>query len=369
MPNEIEDQGGGFDRQRIGRDNLVLRGRAPAPQIASRASIVRPAPREPDRPADKQPARITIEGITLPLITTPPEASPEHVYFRPKESSAVDRPEPIPTLPVQVVKQPSPEIPPPVGEPAVSGPPLNNTLSSNIPTQPEKTTKRFFGLSGRFTRLEKGLATAAVLLLVAGVFVSVQTMKTNHRLAAQVIALTKNSATAQVVVTSAAPNIIPPSLNDVTGYNVAPDQPRYLNIPKLGINARVLPVSSTAQGLIGTPDNIFDTGWYTASAKPGQTGATVIDGDIASQTTHGVFYQLKNLQVGDTLHIIRGDNTVLSYQVAKVQTVAANSVDIKALTAPITPGVSGLNLISCLEGATVGTVGYNVQVVVFAKQV
>ena len=105
---------------------------------------------------------------------------------------------------------------------------------------------------------------------------------------------------------------------DKTEYNVAGDRPRYLSISKLGIkNSRVLPVGLTNSRQLATPNNIFDVGWYTESAKPGQDGAMVIDGHNGGPTKSGVFKNLPSLAEGDIIEIERGDGTTFKYRVVE----------------------------------------------------
>jgi LPXTG-site transpeptidase (sortase) family protein len=150
---------------------------------------------------------------------------------------------------------------------------------------------------------------------------------------------------------------------------VAPDLPRYIKIPKLGVNARILQAGVTSSGALGTPSNVYDAAWYTGSAKPGQPGATLIDGHVSSWTTHGVFYNLKKLVAGDTIQVQRGDGQILTYQVVKSQTYQDDKVDMQAAMTPVVAGQPGLNLITCTGQVKPGTSEFNQRIVVFTKQI
>jgi LPXTG-site transpeptidase (sortase) family protein len=215
------------------------------------------------------------------------------------------------------------------------------------------------------SKLQLSLVGMAIMVFVTGLAVSLQTFQTNHNAAAQVSALSKR---ADKPSGSPVPSTTKPTTSAFSNYAVAPDLPRYIKIPKLGVNARVLQVGVNASGALGTPSNVFDTAWYTGSAKPGQPGATLIDGHVSSWTTHGVFYGIKTLQAGDTIQIVRGDNTVLNYQVVKTQAYPANNVDMQAAITPVTAGKSGLNLITCTGQVQKGTSEFNQRVIVFAEQ-
>jgi sortase (surface protein transpeptidase) len=208
----------------------------------------------------------------------------------------------------------------------------------------------------------------AGLIFMLGLVVSWQALRTNHNAAAQVSALSKQTDKTSGNADSSLPSTTRPGSDAISRYVVAPDLPRYLKIPKLGVYARVLQVGVTSSGALGTPGNVYDTAWYTGSAKPGQPGATLIDGHVSSWTTHGVFYGLKKLDVTDTIQVVRGDGTILNYKIVKIHIYNADSVDMQAAVTPITPGKPGLNLITCTGQVKKGTSEFSQRVIIFAQQ-
>jgi sortase (surface protein transpeptidase) len=215
---------------------------------------------------------------------------------------------------------------------------------------------------------QKVLFGLALLLFAGGGFVSLQTLHTNHAASAQVSALSQK-ADNQGGQNDALPSTTKPSSAAVKNYVVAPDLPRYIKIPKLSVNARVLQVGVTSSGALGTPNNVYDAAWYTGSSKPGQPGAMLIDGHVSSWTTRGVFYGLKRLVAGDKIQIQRGDGQVFNYQVVKSQMFADDNVDMQAAVRPVTAGKQGLNLISCIGKVKKGTNEFDHRIIVFAEQV
>jgi LPXTG-site transpeptidase (sortase) family protein len=206
----------------------------------------------------------------------------------------------------------------------------------------------------------------AGLVFAIGLVASLQGFQTNSQAAAQISALSKKSESQGG---TPAPGTTPPNGASFNSYAVAPDLPRYLQIPKLGVSARVLQVGVDSSGALGTPYNVFDTAWYTGSAKPGQPGAALIDGHVSSWTTHGVFYNLKSLKAGDSVQIVRGDGAILNYRVVKTQVYDADNVDMQAAVTPITAGKAGLNLITCTGRVKPGTSEFNQRIIVFTEQV
>ena len=141
-----------------------------------------------------------------------------------------------------------------------------------------------------------------------------------------------------------------PTKTQIEEYKVAADQPRYLSIPKLNIDrARIIAVGVKASGELGTPNNIFDVGWYNASGKPGQGGVMVIDGHNGGPHVYGVFKDLPSLAAGDIIEIERGDGETFKYKVVENRTVElseANNYMKTAFKSPET-GKESLGLISC----------------------
>lgn len=224
----------------------------------------------------------------------------------------------------------------------------------------QKRSKHRVGKSTVFTAM-------AFIIFAAGLFVSWNGWHANKVVQAQATHLTRiaNKASTGTV---AAPSTVAPTTKAVANYVVAPSLPRYLTIPKLGVNARVLSVGVNAQGALETPSSVYDTAWYNESAQPGQPGAMLIDGHISSWTTHGVFYGLNKLVAGDTIQIQRGDGQTFTYSVVKTQTYNANNVDMAAAMTPIDPSRPGLNLISCAGDVIPGTSDFNERIIVFASQ-
>ncbi|HVS58127.1 MAG TPA: class F sortase [Candidatus Saccharimonadales bacterium] len=162
--------------------------------------------------------------------------------------------------------------------------------------------------------------------------------------------------------------IAKPSRQQVESYRVAPTLPRYISIPKLGIEkVRVLALGVLSDGHIATPGSSYDTGWYDKSAKPGQPGAMFIDGHVAGWGTGGIFYSLHTLRPGDKITIIRGDSKAYVYAVVSQKTYPADNVDMNAVLSPINPGKPGLNLMTCTWDVVGGKSVFKNRTVVFAS--
>lgn len=166
-----------------------------------------------------------------------------------------------------------------------------------------------------------------------------------------------------------APSSVRPAQSAVDTYNVAPDLPKYISAPAIGITkARVVRLGVMKDGAIATPDNIFDTGWYNGSAKPGQPGAMFIYGHVSSWTADGVFYNLHRLRPGDLITITRGDDVVFSYRVVTSKVYPYTDVDMSQVLSPVEAGQPGLSLMTCTGSVIKGTSDFSERLVVFAVQ-
>lgn len=204
----------------------------------------------------------------------------------------------------------------------------------------------------------------ASLLFVMGLLVSWNGLKVNHQVVAQV--KQGQLRTAQAVADTVVPTAVKPSAQVVKAYAVAPNLPKYIDIPKLKVHARVLSEGVTKTGELQVPWNIYDTGWYNASAQPGQAGAMLVDGHSGIGQLHGIFYHLAQLVAGDLINVTRGDGRVFTYAVVKTQTVDVKSVDMASTMVSADTAKPGLNLITCAGEQIPGTVELNKRVLVYA---
>lgn len=204
----------------------------------------------------------------------------------------------------------------------------------------------------------------AVMVFVAGGVVGYLGLKANKKAAAQanVLSSSVNQERSGVLEEE---TVTP---GELAAYQVAPDMPRFIKIPRLDVHARVKRLGVKLNGMLGAPLNINDAGWYDGSSKPGEDGAVLIDGHVQGLTKHGVFYGLSNLKPGDTIEIEQGDGIVITYSVVSTESVDQDKLDMaKALTS-VELGKPGLNLITCSGGYDVRTNKYEQRLIVYAVQ-
>jgi LPXTG-site transpeptidase (sortase) family protein len=222
---------------------------------------------------------------------------------------------------------------------------------------------RYFTVPTKQTWLLYGMAA---VVFAVGLVAGINGLRTNHQVAGQVKQAQKEADTATSDV--AVPSTVKPTADAVQQYVVSPNLPRYIEIAKLSAHARVFSEGVNKRGQLQVPWNIYDVGWYNASAQPGQPGAMLMDGHSGVNNMHGIFYNLATLVSGDTVVITRGDGVKTTYSVVKVQTVDAKDVDMSSMLVSADTAKPGLNLITCAGDQIPGTTRLDKRVQVYAVQ-
>jgi len=99
-----------------------------------------------------------------------------------------------------------------------------------------------------------------------------------------------------------------------------PAPPTRLAIPRLYIDAPVITMGLDGEGNPQVPDRPDQVAWYNFAASPGQRSNAVLSGHVDWQTQSrqpipGVFYRLRELELGDKMTIALEDGTKLEYRV------------------------------------------------------
>ncbi len=237
----------------------------------------------------------------------------------------------------------------------------------------QKTAKRAGKKSGKLWRV--GVIIFAVLLIGLTGYVAVDTLMTNAKVKQTIPQTTQNgtgdaaSGTVAHTVENEGRDEQEVETSAIDSYAVAPDLPRVLTIKKLNLKARVLPLSVNTDGSLQAPLNIYDSGWYTGSAKPGAVGATFIDAHASGPTREGLFAYLDTLNKGDELSVELGDGKVLTYRVVHTESVPLEGIDMKKVLLPYGTTQRGLNLMTCTGTWVADKKTYDHRAVVYTEQV
>jgi sortase (surface protein transpeptidase) len=196
-------------------------------------------------------------------------------------------------------------------------------------------------------RLALGIAIAAVGLfgVAAGILLSARTPETR---AVRTVAAPKPTATqpnahasavgpAQMIVRKQMPN------------------PVRISIPAIGVSARVGPLGLNPDGTMEVMKSFTDTGWFAPGPEPGEPGAAVIVGHVASRSGPAVFYRLPQLKVGQLITIRLEDGSTVRYVAKSMMKVSKNHFPTNLVYAKTKQPT--LRLVTC--AGTVNSSGYH----------
>ena len=93
--------------------------------------------------------------------------------------------------------------------------------------------------------------------------------------------------------------------------------PARLEIPAIGVHARVIPLGLNADGTLEVPTRFGDAGWWAGGPRPGERGPAVSAGHVDSRTGPAVFYRLSELRAGDRITVVRRDGSRVRFVVRR----------------------------------------------------
>lgn len=175
-------------------------------------------------------------------------------------------------------------------------------------------------------RLGSLLQRPAVVLLCVAASAAAAVLPTEAQVVEQVVA-------APVVTPAPTP---PPTPTPVPVF-----RPEAVAIPKLGVEAPIIPVGTEADGAMGTPSNARDVAWWEGM-EVGR-GNALLAAHRDWNGAQGSFWGLKSLVPGDEVRVW-GQGQELTFKVAWVEQVDA---DIPAGDILGEQGAPVLTLITC----------------------
>lgn len=332
------------------------------PSPGSQRGAIRPPSREDaysERPAARPPVRRpgSMDGVVK--------------VAKPEVTSVIqDAPAPdvAPVVTAAPVAPVAPATPPAAAPKQVPVPPKAKVELPAV--EPDKTPRKSFGSKGRLDRKKFFLIALALIVLGVAAYVAYDTYMTNAR-AESVLKATSNTATetSEWSKDDEGKDESDIPANALANYTVEASLPRALYIDKLDVAARIMPMATNTDGSVQAPKNIFDSGWYNGSVKPGETGAMFIDGHASGATREGLFAYLDTLKKGDTVQVEKGDGEKLSYKVVHTETVALADVDMRKVLLPYENGTKALNLMTCTGKWLPQEKTYDHRVIVYTEQI
>lgn len=130
-----------------------------------------------------------------------------------------------------------------------------------------------------------------------------------------------------------------------------PVAPTRMAIPSLYLDAPVIPLGLTSGNQPDVPKRPDQVAWYPVfSATPGRADNTVFTGHVDWQTPSGapipgVFYRLREMQIGDLIEVTLEDGNKLQYRVRA--NVATEYNDPKIVDVMQSTGKDVITVITC----------------------
>lgn len=141
-------------------------------------------------------------------------------------------------------------------------------------------------------------------------------------------------------------------------------RPVSLEIPAIGAKSRLIGLGLTSTGDLQVPPTAAVAGWYTASPRPGSTGAAVIAGHIDSASGPGIFFRLRLMRTGELIYIRRADGSLAVFTVTAVRSYLKSDFPTSAVYGAVPD--AQLRLITCGGTFDQSTRHYLSNVIVFA---
>lgn len=137
----------------------------------------------------------------------------------------------------------------------------------------------------------------------------------------------------------------------IDSYSVEATHPKYILMPAINVDkTRIQSVGLSSQNIVDLPKNIHDAGWYTKSSLPGTGyGAALITAHSIGINSTGAFARINELQDGDDITVINGDDTQHTYKVAEIKTIHIddlNTIGMKTMMQSAEPDKEGLSLMT-----------------------
>lgn len=108
--------------------------------------------------------------------------------------------------------------------------------------------------------------------------------------------------------------------------------PVRISIPSIGVDAEIVPMGVTKTGILDTPNNYVQTGWWAGGTVPGQLGSAVIDAHVDNgKDIPGVFKRLRDLNPGEEAVIAMDDGSKRRFRVVGSEVYNYKNVDTQKL--------------------------------------
>ena len=140
-----------------------------------------------------------------------------------------------------------------------------------------------------------------------------------------------------------------------------------IHIPRLKVNRSLVGLRVQSDRSLTVPDDFDDVGWWSGGPHPGGPGATLFAGHVNNRSGPAVFYNLRDMRVGDVITVDRSDQTSAVFKVVGRASFPRKSFPDEVVYR--TTGKPSIHLVTCDGAFNTATNHYLDNLVVFADLV
>lgn len=165
-------------------------------------------------------------------------------------------------------------------------------------------------------------------------------------------------------VVTGAPGSVDPVADDGVGpVEPRPAAPARIAIPAVGVDATIVPVGATADGIRVPP--VYEAGWYDKGPRPSEPGRAIVLGHLDSLSGPAAFTQVPEAETGDEVIVTDEDGLTHTFRVE--HTVEVSKSDFPAEEVYGATSQPSIALITC-GGDFDSESGYENNVIVYARE-
>ncbi len=155
---------------------------------------------------------------------------------------------------------------------------------------------------------------------------------------------------------------------DYAAVRPPPHRPSRVVIDKIGVDATIIDLGLNPDRTLEVPEDIRLTGWWTGRSVPGEPGPSIVVGHVDSAALGpGVFWRLRELEVGDVVHIERSDGSIAEFRVTETELVHKSEFPTEKVYGSVEG--SKLRLITCGGAFDQAARSYLDNLIVYAEHV
>jgi hypothetical protein len=143
--------------------------------------------------------------------------------------------------------------------------------------------------------------------------------------------------------------------------------PVRIQIPAIGVSAKVIALGLNRNGTIQTPKAWDEAGWYKPGPEPGERGPAVVVGHVDSKSGPAVFYRLRALRRGDMIRIARRDGSAVRFRVQRTERSPKSDFPTRRVYGPSRG--AALRLVTCGGSFNASTGHYVDNTIVYASRI